>query len=1147
MKPSLRWVFVAGLAAVLALGVARLRFDADVLNLLPVKLDVVRGLQLRQAHFSSADDTLLTVEAGDEATAAAAAESLALRLRLSDRVAAAEWQSPFLEEPEALPELLAWIWLNRTPGEFDALVQGLEPDRAAAALAEAKETLATTFSPEEIARLGRDPFGLTRVPGSVGGLDIDPLADAEHRSPDGTFRVVPVRARESLRDYRDCALWIDFLREELTAWQAEDAARRSLKLGITGGPAFVAETATGMEGDLRKTTPLAAVAIALVFLAAHRRLKPLAWLLVLLTAVLCVTVAAGGFLVGSVNAVSLGFAVILLGVSVDHALVLYQEFKADPAAGAAGARRAAGWGIAWSAATTAAAFGSLALGSLPGMAQLGMLVAVGTLSGAAIMLLFFLPPLERGNEAGDDGAASDVAERVDVSKRAAGPPVGLKFAALGLAALTVAALGWRGAPRMTISDDPLRPTRSEAIEASDRMSDRMSQAGDPMMLLATGSGEAPVADRLKALREKLNELRKEGRVTDFLLPDGIFPNSANRATNAARVEGVAEALPRLRELAKETGFAPDALTLTEQIVRSWQRAGSESGRGIHSASTSGSPGRKAVSKPGSIQGGSGIDSAPRSGSDGRPAYPDSPVVRRLLEKAVAFDDSGAYALGLVYPPPEASLTERRALAAEVGGTDTDSRSILAGWDLLGAEIAEAVRRDAARIGLPAAAVVLALLFVAFRSWREAAFCLLALAFAAAVLLATMSLSGWSWTLINLPAIPLLLGLGVDYSIHMQLALRRHRGDWAEAWRTTGGALALCATTTSIGFAALALSHNQGLGDLGRVCAAGVLSAWASAVIALPALRSLLPVKWQDGAGDTENVGGPARIYGAAAWRMGLAVARVVPAGLLAALGRAGGSLYRLAAPARERVVVANLLPLVDNDAKRAAAAARGLFREFGEKLVSLWRFEAGEPVTARPEDERDWLHYDEAKRAGAGVLLVTPHLGNWELGGPTLTERGEKLLVLSQAEPGQGFTDIRRAGRARWGVETLIVGDDMFAFVGVIKRLQEGGAVALLIDRPERGKGVEVELCGRPFMASVAAAELARATGCAIVPVVIVREGKGHTLKTLPAAAYDRAALRSPEGRQALTQQIVRAFEPSLRQHPSQWFQFIPIWPEGES
>ena len=46
----------------------------------------------------------------------------------------------------------------------------------------------------------------------------------------------------------------------------------------------------------------------------------------------------------------------------------------------------------------------------------------------------------------------------------------------------------------------------------------------------------------------------------------------------------------------------------------------------------------------------------------------------------------------------------------------------------------------------------------------------------ACLLSIMRLAGWSWNLLNLMALPLILGTGVDYSIFMQLALRRYHGD-----------------------------------------------------------------------------------------------------------------------------------------------------------------------------------------------------------------------------------------------------------------------------------------------------------------------------------------------------------------------------------
>jgi len=101
----------------------------------------------------------------------------------------------------------------------------------------------------------------------------------------------------------------------------------------------------------------------------------------------------------------------------------------------------------------------------------------------------------------------------------------------------------------------------------------------------------------------------------------------------------------------------------------------------------------------------------------------------------------------------------------------------------------------------------------------------------------------------------------------------------------------------------------------------------------------------------------------------------------------------------------------------------------------------------------------------------------------------------------------------------------------------------LLIDRPPATSAIEVEFCGRPFSASVAAAELARATGCIVLPVYLPREGDTYAARVLPAVQYERAALRDAAARRRLTEQIMRAFEPIIRQHPDQWYHFVPIWP----
>lgn len=307
----------------------------------------------------------------------------------------------------------------------------------------------------------------------------------------------------------------------------------------------------------------------------------------------------------------------------------------------------------------------------------------------------------------------------------------------------------------------------------------------------------------------------------------------------------------------------------------------------------------------------------------------------------------------------------------------------------------------------------------------------------------------------------------------------------------------------------------------------------------PSAEAQAPLAPSSGAGPAV----PSAFYRAWLWRLGMGAVRVLPAFLLRWICLVVAEVYYRLQSARRAVVIQNLLPVVEDDGAKAGRAAHALFRQFAVKMVELWRLEAGVRVASWFSAGIDWNILEQATRRGKGVLLVTPHLGNWELGGALLAEQGVPLLVLTQAEPGQGLTEMRQAARSRRGIETLVVGSDGFKFVEIIKRLQNGAAVALLLDRPPAAKSVTVELFGRPFRASVAAAELARASGCAILGVTVVREAKGYSAQILPEFHYDRQALGSRDARCRLTQQIVSAFEPGIRKHPDQWFHFVPIWP----
>jgi KDO2-lipid IV(A) lauroyltransferase len=271
---------------------------------------------------------------------------------------------------------------------------------------------------------------------------------------------------------------------------------------------------------------------------------------------------------------------------------------------------------------------------------------------------------------------------------------------------------------------------------------------------------------------------------------------------------------------------------------------------------------------------------------------------------------------------------------------------------------------------------------------------------------------------------------------------------------------------------------------------------------------------------------------------------ILPAAFVKGIAVLLADVYWMAQRQRCEVVVQNFLPVFGGDRATAEKAARAAHRKFAAKMIDLWRVESGKPV-------RNWITnpggmeiIQRARQRGHGTLFITLHLGNWEHGGLLLNQYGIRLTVLTQAEPDDGLTDMRKAARARCGVDTLIIGDDGFAFVEVIKRLQAGADMAVSLDRPPEHGGVPVEFFGHPFEASLAAAELARASGCALIGVIIIRRPNGYEAKVLPEFIYDRRALGNREARRELTQQILRAFEPEIRDNIDQWYQFTPIWPK---
>ncbi len=810
MKFSRRWLWLLLLIPI-ALGFARLRFDVEVLNLLPEKSGIVQGLKLYQQNFSNGRELVVTLRSDDAEKTELAARTLANAFRkATNLVADATWQPGWLEYPTLSAELVAALWINQPPEIFGELTNRLAPEYLSATLAATKDRLANSLSPADIAMGSYDPFNLMRLPEAVSSAM--PMGNGQElfSSADGKFRIVFVEANSNLASYRDCRKWLNSIKDIAVAEQASAGFPREITIQFTGRPAFVTEIAGGMESDMTAPSLWTLGIIALLFYITHRRWLPLLWLLILLAIILAMTLAFGGLIFGKLSVVSLGFASILLGLAEDFGIVLYQESQSHPELSAEEIRREARAGIFWSAVTTSGAFFLLNLSGLPGLGQLGSLVAIGIIIAAIVMQYAYLPPLMRSVKRIPKVSHPEEEKRTDAEnflrfKKASGA-VWLASVVLLVGLIVICLKFW---PTFDQSPDALRPKDSPAYAAIEEIKRSLGAPQEPLWILTPGRDEAEVARRLQRVETELRRAVSNEWISSYTLPSLLWPQPANQAANRAALKKLVAEKEHLREAATASGFTSNSFALTESLLQTWQSAAA----------------RADV------------------------FWPTNRASRWILDKVVAQTSNGYVSVGLIYPGTNSSSgtssEKMKSLTTDLSRALEKDGVILSGWSLLGSSMFDLVKDDFPRVIIPIVLLVLFSLWLAFRSVRELSLSLLTLVFSGLFLMLVMAAFGWTWNLMNMMAIPLLLGMGVDFSIHMQLALRRYRGNPALIHKSIGRALLLAGSTTVAGFGSLIFSSNTGLSSLGKICATGIAISMLTSVY-------LLPMWWRSTVGKNFN-------------------------------------------------------------------------------------------------------------------------------------------------------------------------------------------------------------------------------------------------------------------------------------------------------
>jgi Kdo2-lipid IVA lauroyltransferase/acyltransferase len=189
-------------------------------------------------------------------------------------------------------------------------------------------------------------------------------------------------------------------------------------------------------------------------------------------------------------------------------------------------------------------------------------------------------------------------------------------------------------------------------------------------------------------------------------------------------------------------------------------------------------------------------------------------------------------------------------------------------------------------------------------------------------------------------------------------------------------------------------------------------------------------------------------------------------------------------------------------------------------------------------ERRGFEFLEAARKNGKGTLLITGHLGAWELGGMVLASDGFPVNVVSLAEPTSELNEWRQKFRQRFGIKTVTVGEDKFAFVEIIQALRRNELVAMLVDRPYLNSGIEVNFFDRPTLFSAAAARVWLYTQASVIPAFVLQLEPGQ----YGCYAYPPIEMSPEQTVEQNSQRVADVFQAIVREFPGQWFNFVPIW-----
>ncbi|MEM7722158.1 MAG: MMPL family transporter [Pseudomonadota bacterium] len=816
------FVLLFGLAVWTATG---LRVDTDSSRMIDTSLPFQQRELALTGAFPLLGETIAIVVRADTTDAADAALE-ALADQLGDDPTVADIFAPSID-----PFFRAHGLLYLSEDELRRHLAALEQMAPFLAALRADPSLATMFTALD-AFEARGGAGLDPIHRALAATLEDALADRStafpwsdlDRDAGGVQRVLQVRPVPDFSNLQPVGATMDAIANAVAALDPDLA--RLVDVGVTGDPALRHEELESVSRGIGLALGGSFVVVAvLLFVAYGSAARTGATLLALIVSLVLATGAAA-LIFDALNLVSVAFVVLLVGLGLDFTIhtLLHVDAEGPPERRATDIARIGGeigGALVLGALTSALAFLAFVPTRFDGIAQLGVLGAVGVMIALIVSLTFVpalvmaWPRLAKGRQV---GPAPGTKER----SRSHRPwTIGLLVILLPVAALLARDVRFDADPTV------LRDPQSPSMLALDWLhADPETQPYRVSVMTPSAADAATLSQTLEALPEVAS-----ARMIDDFLPD-------NQEAKLARLAPVRDVLSGI---ATGQGLPPPERT-AEDAARSL----------LARLETSNSAAAGALAD--ALAAWIGADAVARDRAE-RAVFRFFPrlietIALQATAAPVAITDlpdaiTTRFRAGDIWRieiVPAADPRDQATLEAFVEAVQTpvalDDDATLAGPPvqilLSGRTVAEAIVQAVA-VG---AVATLLICFAMLKDWRLVLAIAIPLIAAAAFAAAAAATLDIAFNYANVIVLPLIIGLGVDSGIHLAL---RHRSVRDTGWlfRTnTPRAVVFSGLTTIAAFGSLALSDHQGTASMGIMLAVAVFLTLATTLIWTPALCEL---------------------------------------------------------------------------------------------------------------------------------------------------------------------------------------------------------------------------------------------------------------------------------------------------------------------